>query len=116
MNTVEWTAVVGVIVAVLGTVLIPLWLQRRKDASDNDLADVVSWKGITEALQKERDSLRQQLDAIEERHRRQLKDIEADYDQRTNAMKKRITDLEDEVAALHRALRGDNPPSRRGSG
>lgn len=110
MTTVEWTAVLGVVVAVLGSVLIPLWLQRRKDSNDTDLAKVVSWKGITEALQKERDDLRRQLDEIEERHRRQLKDIEIDYDQRQSTMKKRISDLEDEVAALRRALRGDSPP------
>lgn len=107
MNTVEWTAVIGVLVTVLGTVLIPLWLQRRKQRGDTELADVVSWKGITEALQKERDALRGQLDAIEERHRRAAKDMEADFDQRATAMKKRISDLEDEVATLRRVLRGD---------
>lgn len=107
MNTVEWTAVLGVIVTVLGTVLIPLWLKRRDSRGESEIADVVSWKGITEALQKERDVLRRQLDEIEDRHRRQAKDMEADFDQQSEAMKKRIADLEDEVAALRRALRGD---------
>lgn len=107
MNTVEWTAVLGVIVTVMGTVLIPMWLARRKQRDDTDIADVVSWKGITEALQRERDALRRQLDEIEDRHRRQAKDMEVDFDQRSAAMKKRIADLEDEVAALRRALRGD---------
>lgn len=107
MNTVEWTAVIGVVVTVLGTVCIPLWLKRREQRGESEIADVVSWKGITEALQKERDALRGQLDAIEDRHRRAAKDMEADFDQRASAMKKRIADLEDEVAALRRALRGD---------
>lgn len=104
MDAVETTAVVSAIVAVLGSIVIPLWLNRRKNRNDNEMAGVVSWKGITAALQIERDSLREQLDGRDERHRRQIEEMEVDWERRATAMKKQITDLTDEVAALRRAL------------
>jgi chromosome segregation ATPase len=105
MTPVELTAIVGAVVAVIGSIGIPIWLQKRKDAEDKGLSAVVSWKGITDALQKERDELRRQLDEADERQRRKVKTLEADWQQQIAAAKQRITDLENEVTALRRALR-----------
>lgn len=105
MTPIEWTTIVGAVIAVVGSIAIPLWLQRRKDADDRGLSAVVSWKGITDALQKERDDLRRQLDESDARQRRHVKELESDWDQRLSTAKQRITDLETEVAALRRVLR-----------
>lgn len=105
MTIVDVTTITGVAIAICGSIMIPLWLQRRKQSADTSATTVVSWKGITDALQKERDELRRQLDEIEERQRQRAKSLESDWEQRMTVAKQRITDLEIEVAALRRALR-----------
>jgi chromosome segregation ATPase len=100
------TAYVGIVIAVVSSIGIPIWLARRKNQADDELGSAVSWKGLTTAIQKERDDLREQLDAIEARHRDQMKNIESDWEQRMSLARSRITQLEEEVATLKRLLSG----------
>jgi len=106
---VDWTVILGVVAAIAGGVVVPLWLQRRKRVIADVTANVVSWTKITEALQVERDRLRAQLDVADERHRLQVKNLEADWEQRMADARSRITQLEQEVSALRSALRGGGP-------
>lgn len=105
-TSVDWTVILGVIASLVGGIVVPLWLQRRKRIIADATANVVSWTKITEALQVERDRLRAQLDVADERHRRQVKDLETDWEQRMADARSRITQLEQEVSALRSALRG----------
>lgn len=105
MTVVELTALATVAMASLSSVAIPVWLQRRKHRAEADSTAVVSWKSLTEAIQKERDDLRAQLAEIEDRARRRSREADADWDQRMLIAKQRITDLENEVAKLRDELR-----------
>lgn len=104
MSAVDITAIAGVVVAVCAGIIVPIILYRRKQQADSDLATVVSWKGMTERLDSERDSLQRRLDESEERHRKEIQEMESDWDRRAAAMQKRITELQAEVDALGRQL------------
>jgi hypothetical protein len=109
MTVVEWTAVATIAIAGTGTVVIPFWLQRRKQRAEVDSTTVVSWTSITAAIQKERDGLREQLDKIDERYRLRMQEIEADWEKRMAVAKQRTVDLENEVDRLRHELRGTTP-------
>lgn len=111
MTVVEWTAVATVLLALVGSVAIPVWLQRRKAQADASSTTVLSWQGLTESIQKERDDLRTQIDglrdqlgAIDVETRRRAREIESDWEQRMVIAKLRITDLEIETVKLRRLL------------
>jgi predicted nucleic acid-binding Zn-ribbon protein len=104
VNAVDTTAVVSAVTAILGTLVIPPWLNRRKNQKEQDMVSVVSWQGITTALQARCDSLQKRLDDSEDRHRKQVDDMEAEWNQHRAALKQQIADLMAEVGALRRAL------------
>lgn len=99
------TAGVAAVVAALGGILIPIWIRWRERRSQRSETQVVSWEGMNKALRDERDHLQSRLDGAEDRHRQQIKDLEEDFESRTQNMRRRITELETEVQALHMSLR-----------
>lgn len=98
------TTVIGLLVAIIAGIGIPLLIARRKQASDTDMASVMSWDKMTTRLDNERESLQGRLDESEERHRKQIDDMEADWERRSAAFQKQIADLRSEVDALGRQL------------
>lgn len=107
MSPSDVTAFIGVAVALVSSVGIPVWLNRRRHRTDDATSTATMITEFTATLQRERDSLRLRLDESDDRYRGQLKAIEADWEARVAALKARVTELEAEVVVLRRALRGD---------
>jgi hypothetical protein len=116
VNVVDATAVATVVMAGVGTVFIPVWLQRRKRRAEAivaaeklraaaDATSVVSWQSLTIAIQKERDDIRAQLKESEARSRERVQEIESDWEKRMAIAKGRITDMETEIVMLRKELR-----------
>jgi chromosome segregation ATPase len=113
MDAVGITSIAAIVVAVIGTIVIPVVLKRRQDKDKQDEVDVLSWKGITRELREDRDAakkdaqqLQMQLNEIDERYRRQMKEQETDWEGRLAVLKQRVRELEEEVQTLKRLLRG----------
>lgn len=115
MSPADITAISGVVVAFLSSIIVPWLLRRRSEREHLDQTDVVSWTSLTQALQSERDKLQQRnamIDAehqqrilrMTEEHRREMHEITTQL----QAARARITTLEQEVAELYTRL------SRRG--
>lgn len=96
---------------------VPLVLARRQDQADGKRDAISSWAQLNDALQEEirrvtgemerqRDANQRQFEAARADQQRQLEAARADYQGQLDASRKRISELEAEVAALHRALRG----------
>lgn len=98
------TIIIGFFVAILSGVGIPLLANRKSRNAEATLANVESWDKMTTRLDNERESLRKQLDESDERHRKQIEDMEADWERRQAASLKQIADLQAEVDALGRQL------------
>ena len=101
----ELTTVAGIIVGVIGTVALPLWLQRRKARQDADHTILTSWQQMTASMREERDELRRRFDDQETRHRQQVRDLEEEWDRKLVKAQQRITQLEQEIEALRRMIR-----------
>ena len=106
--------------ALAAAYVVPLVLTRRKDAGDEKRDAVSSWAELNEALQAEirrvtgelarqRDDYQAQLDGIRTDYQAQLDGLRTDYQAQLVGARQRITELEAEVAALQRALRGHGP-------
>jgi hypothetical protein len=89
------TAIVGVFVAMVAGILSPRIVARHKVRSDNRLADVRSWEGMTK-------SLREQL---AEAHAQRLADmaaLRAEFGEQLSSAKVRITELERDLALMEK--------------
>ena len=112
MGPVELTAIAGVIISVSTSLLVPWMLRRRQAARAASDTNVVSWQSITAVLQKERDafqleakSLRDELDTLQGENRRAIRALDDEYSAQLLTARRRITQLEAEVAALYERLR-----------
>jgi hypothetical protein len=97
MSPTDLTAILAGVTALIGSIAIPLWLARRKERGDLDMADVTSWQGLNSAL-------RGQLDETEQRYRTQIADIRTEYNAQLKSARDRISELEQEVRTLQRLI------------
>ena len=114
MTPVEITAIAGVTVSIITSLLVPFLLHRRAAKRAAADTEVVSWQSITAVLQRERDELRAQLDKLQGENRRIVRELDADYSAQLLNARRRITQLETEVAILRDELRrhGIDPPTQ----
>lgn len=91
------------------------WAWRRKNRDTQDMTDVVSFESLNKALNnevarvnaqlaKQKEEYEQRIVDMENRHREQLKSLEADYEQRHATLRSRMSDLETDNASLNRQL------------
>lgn len=111
MSPVDITAVVGVIVTVVTSLVVPWVLRRRQGRRSQDATEVASWTNLTTALQKERDALQGRLDKIDAEYRARMAAVVEDYSRelrelttQLTAARLRITTLENEVGELYARL------------
>lgn len=104
------TAIAAVIVSIISSFVIPIFMKRRAATRAADSTEVVSWKGITNVLQTERDDLRRRLETQEDLFKRRMNVLEEDYLRQLNDAKDRIKQLESEVADLYRRLYQQGTP------
>jgi predicted nucleic acid-binding Zn-ribbon protein len=115
MSPADLTAYIGTPVSIIGVILIPLWLFRRKRNDDRDMADVVSWESMNKSLKDDVDRLKRelretredhqrQLDAMSAQHREQIKQLDADWEARMATAQARATGLEQQLTVLREEL------------
>lgn len=104
MNPVEITSIVGVIISLIVSVIVPFILARRKRLHDADATGVASWESLTKALQAERDKYKAEVDENAGITRQKMREFEAECDRRLNLANVRIAALETQVSDLKREL------------
>lgn len=95
--------------ALVAAYVVPLVLARRKSTEDKEVTALSSWAELNEALQAEIKRVTGELERQRADFQRQFDASRADYQGQLDASRKRITELEAEVAALQRTLRGPGP-------
>jgi len=95
--------------ALVAAYVVPVRLVKSKDAGDEKRDAVSSWAELNEALQAEIKRVTGELERQRADYQRQLDGLRGDYQAQLDGARKRITELEAEVAALQRALRGPGP-------
>lgn len=111
MSPVDITAVAGVIVATIATIVVPWVLRRRGGRRDANRTDLQSWTNLTSALQHERDALQRRVDKIDSDYRAKMAAMAEDYARQLTeitaqltAARTRISALETEVGDLYARL------------
>jgi hypothetical protein len=104
VSPVELTAVAAVIISLTTSILVPWLLRRRAASRAASDTNIVSWQSITTVLQKERDALREQLDTSQGETRRTIRQLDEEYSTQLFTARRRITQLEAEVATLYERL------------
>jgi chromosome segregation ATPase len=97
-------------VAAMITALTPIYLRYRNSQLKAASESLVSWEGLTHALQEERDRLQVRLDESERHFQERTAAIEADWAAKLEVERARITDLNGEITRLKdiiQRLRGD---------
>ncbi len=109
LDPVALTTMVVAVGGVAAGYIVPLVLTRRASAGDEKRDAVSSWAELNEALQAEIKRVTGELARQRADYQRQLDGLRGDYQAQLDGARKRITELEAEVAALQRALRGQGP-------
>lgn len=111
MTIVDITALVGVVIASLSSVIVPWVLRRRQNRETEDSTELASWTSLTAALQRERDVLQQRVERIDAEYRAKMAALAQDYAVQQAEMttqliaaRNRITALEAEVTQLYARL------------
>lgn len=104
MSPTEIVSLLGVLVTVIVSLVVPWFLRRRAARMQSSNVEVVSWQSITSVLQKERDVLRMQVDQMQGEQRKAIKELDEDYTRQLTQARARIADLEVEVTSLRRRL------------
>lgn len=109
LDATSLTELVSVLGGVAAACVVPLVLARRRSADDQAATAVRSWAELNDALQAEIRRVTGELQRQRDDYQRQLDGLRTDYQGQLDASRKRITELEAEVAALQRTLRGPGP-------
>jgi gas vesicle protein len=104
------TAIVGAAAAALGAVT-PLLIERRNrvrskkdDIEDAAEESIASWGSLNEALGREIQRLHADMDRIRSENQAVMDRQHTDYETQLIAARKRISELETDVASLQRLL------------
>lgn len=85
MSAADITAILNIVVVILTSMFVPLYLRHRANKTRIDHSTVVSWEGITDRLEKERDRLQVRLDKSESDHEAAIEKLNADWQKRFDA-------------------------------
>jgi archaellum component FlaC len=117
MSATELTAYIGLVVAVVSTIVIPWVLRRRKAHSSAGKADTLNWANMNRSLAEREVRLQKRLDEIDADYIDRIKTIRNDFEDQLHAeraryetnlqdARTRIQELEQEVATLRRIVSG----------
>lgn len=95
--------------ALAAAYVVPLVLTRRKSADDKEATALSSWAELNEALQQEIKRVTGELERQRADYQRQFDQLRDAHQSQLDASRRRITELEAEVGALQRTLRGQGP-------
>lgn len=95
--------------ALAAAYVVPLVLAKRRSADDQAATAVSSWAELNEALQAEIKRVTGELERQRSDYQRQLDALRDAHQSQLDGARRRITELEQEVSTLQRALRGQGP-------
>lgn len=119
MTPTDLTALIGALVAFIGSIVIPIYIARQaakkadeKKAAETRIADhstdVVSWQAINLAISRENETLRARLTAAENKYTDQVTKMRLQADDDLNKLKTsydlKIADLQRQILKLSRLL------------
>lgn len=104
------TTIVALVIALLGTVVIPSQMAKRQKAKEDQTESAVTFTSLNNALDKFNKELVAKLKQADEDHKRDLADLERRYKMSLSAADKRIAELEAEVESLRRRLNARRTP------
>lgn len=126
MSLVALTAWVGIVIAFLGSVFIPVYLNRRTErriaarevaarAAELEEGTEVSWEAINRALVIERDTVKRDLATqasahtaeiatMREAHQREIATLKRGHENEMSSLSARLTECQDQVQKLYREL------------
>ena len=86
MTPADITAFIGIVVAIISSVVVP-WLLRRRARTDiADATDLASWQGIVANLKEERSDVRSQMRAMEAKYEARITAMEQECRERMRAV------------------------------
>lgn len=121
-GAVDLTGIIGLVLAVVTGVVVPIYMYRRnqqkikeqedkfkaildkQEAEKEGANSVTSWDNLAKRLERERDRLAEQLEEADARFARRLAIVEEKFRRERESDRQRISELEAEVAALQRVI------------
>lgn len=115
MTPTELTTIAGVVIALVGSVVIPLYLFRRKNEQSRDHTAVMDSRAVAAMFKDERDRLQVRLDGVIVDYEKKIADLkteseralaaaEAKWRAQSERDQARIAELKSEIEGLYRRL------------
>lgn len=112
--------ILGLIVAVVGTIGYPMYRNRKKDRDAAAETVALDSRSVAGMFKEERDRLQLRVDTMAAAHQRQIRDLRVEYDAalaraeakwkaQHEADQAQITELRTEVHGLYRQLNTQRP-------
>ena len=107
--------IIGLIIAAIGTIGYPMWVNRKKDKTTLTVQDSLDSRSVAQMFKDERDMLQRRLDAVSAAHEQQMQAlrleseralarVEAHWRAQHDADQTQINDLRVELNGLYRQL------------
>lgn len=121
LNPAVITLVVGIVVPIVVSVAWPYWLFRKKTRSHEGNLQIIDSGKVAQLMTNRADRLQERLDEMETRHKQQMAEAKAEWEQALAANETkwvkiheadlvRIAQMQDEIDSLYvRLVRGDRP-------
>lgn len=121
MNAAEWTSVVGVIIAVVGSIFVPVFIYRRTNTKGEEHRDATAeaiedrtaantWRDINQAINDDRNNLQRQLNEQKRDHEETIRELRKEYDEKLAERDSRINSMQRELDRLYRELYSRDHP------
>lgn len=108
MNAALLVAILGVAVAAITGITIPLYLQHRATIKEREKDEDITWEAINRAIVKERDELKKDLRDLSANHAKEIRELEKSHNQQIREMVDRHENerriLQEQIDVLHRRL------------
>lgn len=108
MTATEITTIAGVVIAVIGSIIIPLALNRIKERRRDEHADGLDSRSVAAMFKQERDTLQSRMDRVVAEYEDKLAALRAEYERKLAESEAKylaqIAGLRAEIDALYRRL------------
>lgn len=108
MTATEITTIAGVVIAIIGSIVIPLALNQTKERRRDEHAEGLDSRSVAAMFKQERDSLQGRLDKVIVEYEDKLASLKAEYERKLAESEAKylaqIAGLRAEVDALYKRL------------
>lgn len=109
-NPVVWTTVVSLIIAAIGTIGLPMFVNRSKSRETTEDRKSVDSREVAKMFKEERDRLQTRLDTMQAEYERRIHEMRVENAQALARAQTTITGLREEIQSLYRQLYQQQPP------